>query len=47
MVQPEGSEKIFSPAAEMHRFYAELNQGRQKLYQAIQSLADESVNISS
>jgi xylulokinase/glycerol kinase len=38
VVQPEGSEKIFSPAAEMHRFYAELNQHRQKLYQAIQSL---------
>ena len=46
-VQPEGSENIFSPAAEMHRFYAELNQRRQKLYQAIQSLADEGVNISS
>ena len=44
MVQPEGSEKIFSPAAEMHRFYAELNKRRYKLYKAIQSLTDEGAN---
>ncbi len=46
MVQPEGSEKIFSPDPEMHRFYTELNQRRQRLYQAIQPLADADIGTS-
>ena len=42
-VQPEGSEKIFSPDEEMSLFYHGLNQQRQKLYQTMQSaIADES-----
>jgi glycerol kinase len=39
-VQPEGAEKIFSPAGEMHRYYSGLNQRRNKLYQAVQTLAE-------
>ncbi len=46
IVQPEGSEKIFSPDQEMHRFYTELNQRRQRLYQAIQPLADADIGTS-
>jgi sugar (pentulose or hexulose) kinase len=41
-VQPEGSEKIFSPDEEMHHFYHGLNQQRQRLYQTMQlAIADE------
>ncbi len=43
VVQPEGSEKIFRPDTEMHRFYAEINQRRHKLYQAIQFAVNEGV----
>lgn len=39
VVQPEGSERIFSPDSQTNQFYAELSQRRNKLYQLSQSLS--------
>jgi glycerol kinase len=43
-VQPEGSEKIFSPVSEMHHFYAGINQRRYRLYQAMRSALVDGIN---
>ena len=40
-VQPEGSEKTFSPDAEMKRFYIDLNNRRKKLYHLLVSMEAE------
>ena len=40
-VQPQGSQKCFSPDREMNRFYRTLSRARQQLYQAVQSIAGE------
>ena len=41
-VQPQGLEKCFLPDKEMNQFYHTLNRTRQRLYQAMQSVAGES-----
>ncbi|MEE4165500.1 MAG: FGGY-family carbohydrate kinase [Desulfocapsaceae bacterium] len=42
-VQPEGSEKYFEPDKKINRFYNRLNLTRNRLYQAIQSVAAETI----
>ena len=46
VVQPEGSERIFSPDSRITKFYGELSQRRNKLYQLSQSLANEALEPS-
>ena len=40
-VQPEGSERLFTPDPHTNRFYRELNKKRQRLYSLSQALASD------